>query len=225
MTLEERISNLEDQITKLNTKQVDLRRQLTKTQVELWQARIDDLQVQLHLGAMETNEHLAKLTDQFRTLWAATRTQMEEASSTASDVGDTLRAGLESAYADGHPRGRWSRSGGDVEAPLDDLRQEQAQGGAGHDGERQGGQHGPGQGRDRRATSLRVVDARCAAHGTQGVATHLGASRGQGRADLGRRFLRRLRRSGRPDSVVGWSERTAMGGSDPRDERFDPRAG
>lgn len=125
-----------------------------------------------------------------------------------------------------HPRGRWSRSGGDVvEAPLDDPRQEQAQGGAGHDGERQGGQHGPGQGRDRRATSLRVVDARCAAHGTHGVATHLGASRGQGRADLGRRSLRRLRRSGHPDSVVGWSERTAMGGSDPRDERSDPRAG
>ncbi len=100
MTNEERIANLENQITKLNRKQSELRQQLTKTQVEQWQARIDDLQVQVHLGAMETNDHLNTLIDQFGSRWATARTQMEDASATATEVGDTLRVGLENAYGE-----------------------------------------------------------------------------------------------------------------------------
>lgn len=100
MTTEERITALEQQITDLELKQSDLHEKLTKAQVEQWQARIDDLQVQLHLGAMETNEHLATLIDQLRSRWAAARVQMESASAVATDVGDTVRVGLEKAYGE-----------------------------------------------------------------------------------------------------------------------------
>ncbi|WP_372733701.1 hypothetical protein [Nocardioides sp.] len=100
MTTEERIADLERQIAELQTQQADLLKQLTKTQVEQWQARIDDLQVQLHLAAMETSDHLTTLTDQLRSKWASARAQMEGASTTATDVGDTLRVGLEKAYSE-----------------------------------------------------------------------------------------------------------------------------
>lgn len=100
MTTEERITALEKQIAELKHKQSDLHEKLTKAQVEQWQARIDDLQVQVHLGAMETNEHLATLIEQLRSKWAAARSQKEGASAAATEAGDTLRVGLEKAYGE-----------------------------------------------------------------------------------------------------------------------------
>ncbi|CAN5432362.1 hypothetical protein BH11ACT8_BH11ACT8_05050 [soil metagenome] len=100
MTTEERIAQLESQITELDLKQAELHQQLMKSQVDQWQARFDDLQVQLHLGAMETNEHLTSLVEQLRRRWSTARKQMEGASATATEVGDTLRVGLESAFGE-----------------------------------------------------------------------------------------------------------------------------
>lgn len=97
MTTEERIAKLEDQIDKLQAKQAELRKQLTKAQIDQWQARIEDLEVQMHLGAMETSDRLTALMDQLRSKWADARRQFEDATSTASSVADTVRTGLESA--------------------------------------------------------------------------------------------------------------------------------
>jgi len=97
MTNEERIAKLEAQIDKLQTKQTELYQQLAQAQIDQWQGRIEDLEVQLHLGAMETNDKLAALMDQLRTRWAESRGQFEDAASTASSVAETLRTGLESA--------------------------------------------------------------------------------------------------------------------------------
>lgn len=99
-TTEERIAELEAQIAKLQARQSDLNEQLTRAQVEQWQGRIDDLEVQMHLGAMEANEHLTALADQFRSKWATARVQMESASVTTTEVFDTLRIGLENAYGE-----------------------------------------------------------------------------------------------------------------------------
>lgn len=99
-TAEERIATLEVQMAKLQTKQEDLHRQLTRAQVEQWQGRIDDLEVQMHLGAMEANDRVSVLADQLRGRWAAVRGQMEGASSTTVEVMDSLRLGVENTYAE-----------------------------------------------------------------------------------------------------------------------------
>ena len=100
MTTEERIAKLEAQIDKLKAKQAELHRQLTKAQIDQWQGRIEDLEVQMHLGAMETSDRLTALMDQLRSRWAATRRQFEDTISTASTVADTVRTGLENAFND-----------------------------------------------------------------------------------------------------------------------------
>jgi predicted nucleic acid-binding Zn-ribbon protein len=98
MTTDERIAKLEAQIAKLQAKQAELHKQLTKAQIDQWQGRIEDLEVQMHLGAMETTDKLTALMDQLRNRWADARRQFEDAASTASSAADTVRAGLENAF-------------------------------------------------------------------------------------------------------------------------------
>lgn len=100
MTSDERIARLEAQIEKLQAKQAELHRQLTQAQRDQWQGRVDDLEVQMHLGAMEANDRAAALMDQLRSRWADARGQFDDAIATASSVGDTLRSGLENAVRD-----------------------------------------------------------------------------------------------------------------------------
>jgi hypothetical protein len=100
MTTEERIAKLEAQIDKLQAKQAELHKQLTKAQIDQWQGRLEDLEVQMHLGAMDTSDKLAALMDQLRNRWADARRQFEDTISTASSVADTVRTGLENAFND-----------------------------------------------------------------------------------------------------------------------------
>lgn len=97
---EDRIQDLEAQISKLKAQQAELRKQLIKTQIEHWQGRIDDLEVQLHTGAVETSEKLTAKMDQLRSRWADTKEQWEAAVSTAASTKDTVRTGLDNAYRD-----------------------------------------------------------------------------------------------------------------------------
>ena len=100
MTTEERIAKLEAQIDKLHAKQQELTNQLAKAQIDQWQGRIEDLEIQMHLGAMDANDRLAALMKQLRERWSDARRQFEDAASTASTVADTVRAGLEKAIGD-----------------------------------------------------------------------------------------------------------------------------
>jgi chromosome segregation ATPase len=100
MTTEERIAHLEAQINKLHAKQAELHKQFAKAQIDQWQGRIEDLELQMHLGTTEANDKLTAVMDQLRSKWADARRQFEEATSTASSVADTVRTGLESAIKD-----------------------------------------------------------------------------------------------------------------------------
>ena len=100
MTTEERVAKLEAQSDKLRAQQAELQKQLTKAQLDQWQGRIEDLEVQMHLGALETSDKLTGLLDQLRSTWTDARRQFEEAIATASSVRDTLRTGLENAVND-----------------------------------------------------------------------------------------------------------------------------
>ena len=97
MTTEERIAQLEAQIDKLQAKQAELHKQFAKAQIDQWQGRIEDLELQMHAGAAEANDKLTAVMDQLRSRWADARRQFEDAASTATSVADTVRTGLENA--------------------------------------------------------------------------------------------------------------------------------
>ena len=100
MDTDSRIAGLEARIEELKSKQDILNRQLARAQRDQWQSRIEDLEVQVHLGAMEANDRAKARLEQLRSRWAEVRLQVDEASSTASEAGETLRNGLESAVRD-----------------------------------------------------------------------------------------------------------------------------
>jgi chromosome segregation ATPase len=100
MTNKERIAELEAQLNKMRTEQADLLRHQTRVEVDLWQGRIDDLELQVHLGAMEAEEILRPAMDKLRATWAQARAQLADAGASASGVADTLRAELASAIAE-----------------------------------------------------------------------------------------------------------------------------
>jgi hypothetical protein len=66
MTNEDRITGLEAQIRKLQAEQAELRMQLAKAQLDRWRGRIEDLEVQMHLGAMEAGDEPTALMRQLR---------------------------------------------------------------------------------------------------------------------------------------------------------------
>lgn len=100
MTTEERIARLEGQIEELRTRQSELHQQLAQAQLDQWQGRVEDLEVQMHLAAMEANDKAADLMQQVRSRWADVRKQVEGATSTATSIGGSLREGLEKAVRD-----------------------------------------------------------------------------------------------------------------------------
>jgi chromosome segregation ATPase len=100
MNSEEKIAKLEGHIEELRSKQDELYRQLTQAQRDLWQGRIDDLEVQFHLGAMEASDRANELLTQLRHKWAEARSELDGASSTAGEIGATMRTGLENAVRD-----------------------------------------------------------------------------------------------------------------------------
>ena len=100
MTTEDRIAQLEGQLHELQGQQADLRKQLARAQLDQWQARVENLEVQMHLEAKQATDKAFALMDQLRAKWADARRQFEESISTASSVADTVRTGLEKACDD-----------------------------------------------------------------------------------------------------------------------------
>ncbi len=100
MTNEERIAQLEAQIDDLRGQLAELHKQMTKSQIDQWQGRIEDLEIQMHLGAMEGSDRLNTLMRGLRSKWADARRQFEDRTSTATSVADTMRTGLENAFAE-----------------------------------------------------------------------------------------------------------------------------
>ncbi len=93
MTTHEDVAQLQAQID-------DLRKQLARAQLDQWQARVENLEVQMHLEAKEATDKAFALMDQLRARWADARRQFEDSISTASSVADSVRTGLEKACED-----------------------------------------------------------------------------------------------------------------------------
>ncbi len=100
MTEDAKIAKLEAQIDDLQGAQAKVSRQLVEARIEQWQARIDDLEVQIHLGTVEAKDKLTELSEALQSRWAKVRRQMEDANTTTVEVADTLKSGVEGAYTE-----------------------------------------------------------------------------------------------------------------------------
>jgi uncharacterized small protein (DUF1192 family) len=100
MTENERITKLQAQIDRLEAKQSELYDKLAEARLEQWKGRLEDLEVQVHLGAMETNDRIAALVQRARDRWDDAKAQVGGATEVAGDVAETVRGGLESALDD-----------------------------------------------------------------------------------------------------------------------------
>lgn len=100
MTTEQRIADLESRLDNVLDAQAIIIRQLGRAHVDQWQARIDDLGLQAHLGTAEASDRIAALTADLNSRWSKVRRQLTTAGETSAEVSDTMRAGLENAYKD-----------------------------------------------------------------------------------------------------------------------------
>jgi len=100
MSEAERITKLEERLGELEDEQQAVRSQLLDAQIELWEGRLDDLGVQLHLLSMEARDRLQPVIDQLQSKLADARSTADKRSGTASDVVAELRSGLQSAVDD-----------------------------------------------------------------------------------------------------------------------------
>jgi len=96
----DRIAKLEKQIERLEAKQAELYEQLAEARLDQWKARLEDLEVQIRLGAMETNDRIDALVQRARERWNDAKAQLSGAKATAVDVVETVRSGIETALSD-----------------------------------------------------------------------------------------------------------------------------
>jgi hypothetical protein len=94
------VERLEQRIHELEAQQDALQQQLQKAQLEQWEGRIDDLEVQIHLGTLELGDRLDPLLDALRNRWLDAKQTLNEGASSTGDALDALRAGLDQAMRD-----------------------------------------------------------------------------------------------------------------------------
>lgn len=91
--LEARVKALEDQLAQL-------RSELMEGQLDEWKARIDQLEVQAHLGQMDAAGQLEPLLEQLRNRWLDARTQLDRLGGAAGDAVSSVSDGVRSAMDD-----------------------------------------------------------------------------------------------------------------------------
>ena len=96
----ERVTRLEDEIGRLETELDRLRGQLALAELDHWRGRIDDLEVQARLMVMEADDRVAPLIEQVRNRWLEAKDKVTASASTAGEVIETLRDGMEQAVSD-----------------------------------------------------------------------------------------------------------------------------
>jgi predicted nucleic acid-binding Zn-ribbon protein len=100
MTDDDHIAQLQAQIDRLEARQSELYEKLAEARLDQWKGRLEDLEVQVHLGAMDTNDRVNALVEKARERWNEAKSKLGGATSVASDVGETVRKGVESAVED-----------------------------------------------------------------------------------------------------------------------------
>ncbi len=100
MAEQDRITQLEHQVDDLKGQLRDVRHQLAAAELDQWQGRIDDLEVQAHLGSMAVRDRLTPVVEELRNAWLEAKARLEGGAETTSTVTERLRSGLERAMAE-----------------------------------------------------------------------------------------------------------------------------
>ncbi|CAN5211696.1 hypothetical protein BH09ACT12_BH09ACT12_00830 [soil metagenome] len=98
MTTDERITTLEARIDTLTEAHDAVNRQLAQARIDQWQSRIDELELQVHLGRLEATDRVTEMTAELQSRWSKARRQLQEATTTTAAVAGTLQTGLDKAY-------------------------------------------------------------------------------------------------------------------------------
>ena len=94
------VEQLKARIDQLEEQQESLRKRLAEVQLDQWQGRIDDLDVQAHLGASELRDRLEPIVKRAQDELATVREQMAAGTETASQATTAVRTGVEQAFDD-----------------------------------------------------------------------------------------------------------------------------
>ena len=89
-----------ERIDALQAEIVGLRMELARTRIEQWAGRLDDLELQYHLGRMEADERLAAALADVRHRIARARSRAETRGEAAEEAGEAVASGVEHAFAD-----------------------------------------------------------------------------------------------------------------------------
>lgn len=100
MDINEHVTQLQAHINALTATQDAMRQELADAKIDQWQARIDDLEVQVHLAALDTGDRIAPLMDDLRNIWLDARNQLEGTVGATKSARDGVRSSLETAYRD-----------------------------------------------------------------------------------------------------------------------------
>ncbi len=96
----DRVSSLEHQVQELRDEIARLNKELVEAQLDEWKSRIDELELQAHLGSMNVADQVGPLLETVRNRWLDAQEQLGKAGSSASDVISSLRSGLGQAVDD-----------------------------------------------------------------------------------------------------------------------------
>ena len=99
-TGESRVHELDARVKDLESQLDDVRAQLSQAELDQWQGRIDDLELQLHLASLEVQDQVNPILDELRNTWLDARERLTSRREVADDVLDALRGGMERAMSD-----------------------------------------------------------------------------------------------------------------------------
>ena len=89
-----------ERIDALQAEIVGLRMELARTRIEQWAGRLDDLELQYHLGRMEADERLAATLADVRHRIAKARARVENRGEAAEEAVEAVTSGVEHAFDD-----------------------------------------------------------------------------------------------------------------------------
>ncbi|MDR6861726.1 hypothetical protein [Phycicoccus sp. 3266] len=89
-----------ERIDALQAEIVGLRMELARTRIEQWAGRLDDLELQYHLGRMEADERLSAALADVRHRIAKARARAENRGEAAEEAVEAITSGVEHAFDD-----------------------------------------------------------------------------------------------------------------------------
>jgi hypothetical protein len=92
--------DLEGRVAALEQQLAALREQLLEGQLDEWKSRIDQLEVQLHLGEMDARGEVEPLLEQLRNRWLDARSQLDRVGGAAGGAVSTVGEGVRSTFDD-----------------------------------------------------------------------------------------------------------------------------